>query len=255
MAKNKNDDIDELDESPKEGGQLAGRLITFFTVVFIVLIFLLIFALCIKFDVGGFGSSVLTPLLKDVPVVNKILPDSGNETYSEAYSYNNLADANAKIKELQKQIDDLTSVNDSKDTVISDLESEVKRLETFETQQKNFEKLKREFDEKVVFTDNAPDITEYQKYYESIEPDNAADIYQRVIEQIQHNEKVTEQADMYAKMDPAQAASVLEIMTSGDLDLVCQIISAMKPAASAEILANMDPATAAKITKRTTMSD
>ena len=27
-----------------------------------------------KMDVGGFGSNVLTPILKDVPVINKILP-------------------------------------------------------------------------------------------------------------------------------------------------------------------------------------
>lgn len=253
MAKKKTETMDEMEESQKES--TASRLISVLTVIFIILIWLLVFAVCIKLDLGGFGSNVLTPLLKDVPVVNKILPDTGDETYSEAYSYNNLADANAKIKELKKQIDDLNSVNDSKDTVISDLESEIKRLETFEAQQKNFEKLKREFDEKVVFTDNAPDIAEYQKYYESIDPDNAADIYQQVVEQIQFNERVTEQANTYAKMDPAKAASVLEIMTSGDLDLVCQIISAMKPAASAEILANMDPATAAKITKRISMPD
>lgn len=38
----------------------------------IILIWLGIFVALIKLDVGGFGSKVLTPVLKDVPVINKI---------------------------------------------------------------------------------------------------------------------------------------------------------------------------------------
>lgn len=38
----------------------------------------------VKADVGGFGSTVLAPALKDVPVLSKILPDSGNITASES---------------------------------------------------------------------------------------------------------------------------------------------------------------------------
>ena len=48
----------------------------FFVTLIIILIWLAIIVLLIKCDVGGFGSSVLAPVLKDVPYVNKILPDS-----------------------------------------------------------------------------------------------------------------------------------------------------------------------------------
>ena len=67
----------ELAEEEEGGG-----FFTFLATVAIIAVWLGIVCLIIKLDVGGFGSGVLTPLLKDVPVVNKILPDetTGNVT-------------------------------------------------------------------------------------------------------------------------------------------------------------------------------
>lgn len=64
--------------------------------ILIIAIWLGIFAVFVKADVGGFGSTVLAPALKDVPVLSKILPDSGNITASESTEtagYTNLDDA------------------------------------------------------------------------------------------------------------------------------------------------------------------
>ena len=41
----------------------------------IIAVWLVILCVLIKFDVGGFGSSVMYPIFKDVPVINNILPD------------------------------------------------------------------------------------------------------------------------------------------------------------------------------------
>ena len=43
--------------------------------IMIVITWLSVMCLLIKCDVGGFGSKVLRPVLKDIPVINKILPD------------------------------------------------------------------------------------------------------------------------------------------------------------------------------------
>ena len=64
----------ELAEQEAEFEQGGSNIPIFLTTVAIVGIWLLILCVLIKLDVGGFGSSVLTPILKDVPVVNKILP-------------------------------------------------------------------------------------------------------------------------------------------------------------------------------------
>ena len=63
---------DATEEEEGGGSKIA---VAAATVVFIV-IWLAILALIIKMDVGGFGSTVLHPILKDVPYLNKILPET-----------------------------------------------------------------------------------------------------------------------------------------------------------------------------------
>ena len=50
------------------------------------------FALLVKLDIGGFGTT-LRPLLKDVPIVNKVLPVLTDEELAEEenYPYDSLA--------------------------------------------------------------------------------------------------------------------------------------------------------------------
>ena len=79
------------------------QIILMIIVLVIVAIWLAIFGLLIKLDVGGFGSGVLYPVLKDVPVLNKILPEPDQKETDSTY-YDNLADANARIKELEAQL-------------------------------------------------------------------------------------------------------------------------------------------------------
>ena len=64
------EDNDDLET--EEGGKKKGKGTTAIIAAFIVVIWIAIFALLVKLDVGGFGSSVLYPVLKDVPVLNKI---------------------------------------------------------------------------------------------------------------------------------------------------------------------------------------
>lgn len=64
------------------------------------------FALLVKLDVGGFGSSVLYPVLKDVPVLNKILPNVSDNSLSSnsGDTYSTLQEAIDRINELENSI-------------------------------------------------------------------------------------------------------------------------------------------------------
>ena len=128
------------------------------------------------------------------------------------------------------------------------MQAEIDRLKTFEDNQTYYEELKKKFDEEVVYTDNAPDIEEYKKWYEEMNPDNAADIYQQVLLKINYTAQVKAWAEAYSKMDAKSAAAILEEMT-GDINLVSDILNNMKSTQRAAILAAMDPVFAAKITK------
>lgn len=252
MAKNKNRNEMELDSEEKGGN----RIVTVLIAVLIVLIWLAIFALLVKFDVGGFGSGVLRPILKDVPIINKILPDVSDELLAEEndYEYSDIAKANAKIKELERQLESTQSFNSTNDSTILDLQAEVARLQVFEDNQLEYEKKLKEFNEEVVFAEQAPDIEEYKKFYEGIDPANAEEIYRQVIEQLAADELIQAQADRFAKMDPKVAAQTMQEMT-GDIKLVCKILKAMKPAQSATIMDEMDPLFNAKVVKRLSTLD
>lgn len=252
MAKKKKETMPGAEEEKR-----GSKVVTVIIALLIVFIWLAVFALLIKLDVGGFGSGILRPLLKDVPIVNLILPAGTDEELAEEenYEYTNLKDANEKIKELQLKLDANASEQYANSDYVADLKKEIERLQKFEDEQKEFRKRVKQFNREVVFGDKAPDITEYQKYYEGIDAQNAAQLYQMVIEQLQADQKVIDMADRYAKMDPASAAKVLELMTAGDLQLVCDILAQMKSNVSSQILAQMDTATAAKITKCMTLSE
>lgn len=67
---------EQMPEEEEEGGSKVAVIVA--TVIFIA-IWLAILALVIKMDIGGFGSTVLQPILKDVPYVNSILPATVQE--------------------------------------------------------------------------------------------------------------------------------------------------------------------------------
>lgn len=231
----------------KEGN----KVLTILIALLIVIIWIAIFGILIKMDVGGFGSGILRPILKDVPVINLILPDVGDSIIAEEnnYKYTSLEEANQKISELEAILAETSKSDDADSEAMAELQQEIDRLKVFEENQLAFEERVAEFDKKVVFAEAAPDIEEYKSYYEDINPTNAEEIYRQVVEQLQYSNAIKEKADIYRSMDPEAAAKILETMTA-DVTAVAQILLSMKPKESAAILAEMDNVVAAKITKK-----
>ena len=135
-------DNDDLDD--ENGGKKKSRLMTSLIAVSIVVIWIAIFALLIKLDVGGFGSTVLYPVLKDVPVLNKILPEVSDETLSSnsGETYSTLQEAINRINELENEVALYKKNSDANAETISNLTAEVSRLKTYEENQTYFETLK-----------------------------------------------------------------------------------------------------------------
>ena len=247
------DELDDLLDGQEEEKK-SNKLVIILVTILIVLIWLAIFVLLVKLDVGGFGSKVLYPVLKDVPVINKILPNASDEQIGidSKYPYTTLSEAIARIEELENEnlrLNEATAVNAQ---TIADLTSEVARLSPFEAYQKNYEVLKRQFDEQIVFgneyTGNyAADPDTYIEWYEKMDPENAAAIYQMAIEKRASSQVIVDLSKTYSKMKAAQAASILEEMT-GDEEKVASILANMSQANAAAILQNMNSTYAAKIT-------
>ena len=242
------EDNDDLET--EEGGKKKGKGTTAIIAAFIVVIWIAIFALLVKLDVGGFGSSVLYPVLKDVPVLNKILPNVSDNSLSSnsGDTYSTLQEAIDRINELENSIAVYKKNSDENAQTISNLTAEVERLKTYEANQTAFETLKKRFDNEVVYTDNAPDINEYKTYYESIDPENAEVLYKQVVEQITYDDEVQDYAKTYSQMKPKEAAAIFDTMTD-NLGLVSDILMCMGAQARADILGKMNAETAAKLTE------
>ena len=153
---------EESQEEEESGGSKLAVILA--TIVFIA-IWLAILALIIKMDIGGFGSTVLHPILKDVPVINKILPETEKEPVVDAqYPYTTLDEAIARIKELEVELSDTQSQSKGNSDYVSQLEAEVARLREFENEQSAFEEEKTKFYKEVVFNENAPDVDRISYY-------------------------------------------------------------------------------------------
>ena len=243
--------LDKKDNSLLNEEEGKGKLSTILIAILIIFVWLLFFAALIKFDVGGFGSSVMRPLFKNVPVINKILPDATTEeAVSGDYPYKSLADAISYIKELEVEIQkDKDTIKTDKEK-IAELEGEVKRLKEFENNQLALQKEKEEFYNEVVFGDKALSYDEYKKYYESIDAENAEKLYKEVIAQYLQDKKYDELALAYTSMKPKKAAAALYEMT-GNLETVVAILEKMETGPRALILdalSDLDPIFCGKIT-------
>lgn len=237
----------EMPEEEEDGGSKVAVIIA--TIIFIA-IWLAILALVIKMDIGGFGSTVLQPILKDVPYINKILPETiqEEEPVDAQYPYTTLSEAIDRIKELEVELSNAQKQTQGNSDYVAQLEAEVERLKGFESAQSEFEEQKTEFYKEVVFNENAPDISEYRAYYESIDPANAEVLYKQVIQQEEADDQIQDYVNTYASMKPKQAAALMEKMTD-NLKLVAKILNNMDTDSRAKIMDAMDSEIAARLTK------
>lgn len=249
-------------------GDNAGGFATIAITLIIILIWLAIMALLIKLDVGGFGSDVLAPLIKDVPYLNLILPEGSYEkkkpevteitvdttvdgtVTGDTGSITTLEDANAYIKRLEKALQSEMEENSAYAAQIEKLEAEVARLEPFERQQKEFYEQREQFYNEIVYGENTPDPTVFQQYYEMIDPDTAASIYQKVVQGGVDDAAISAFASTYSGMKAKSAAAIFdEMVNENQIELVSKILAKMTTEQRSDILAAMDKPNAAKLTQ------
>ncbi|MGN0506783.1 MAG: hypothetical protein ACI4FZ_09485 [Lachnospiraceae bacterium] len=237
----------EEQRESKESG-VGSKILTALIIMLILFIWLAILALLIKFDVGGLGSRTLRPILKDIPVINRILPAISEEeqAYENAYPYKSLAEAVERIKELEETTDKLMEENEDYAARQLEMQREIDNLQHYEEEWETYLKLKEEFDRNIVFGEKAPSTEEYIKWYETMNPKTAAAIYEELMTEKKYDTAIQEKADYLSKMKADAAAAILEEMTS-DLDLVCDLLECMKQSQVTDILSKMDSLYSARI--------
>ncbi|MCF8018467.1 MAG: hypothetical protein K9L62_03590 [Vallitaleaceae bacterium] len=212
-----------------------------------LLVLAIALAALIKFDVGGLGTTVIGPVIKDVPVLNMILPKMPevSEEDVEAYNFETVEEAVEILKITEKMLMEKSEEAENIGEQLSDLTAEVERLRIFEANQVQFQEDKAQFDELLATT---PAAIVYTEWFEKMYPENAVALYESMIGEVVFDETLKETVDIYQNMKPAQAAPVLESMSITQMDQVAAIIKGVSPDQAAKIMGLMEPRTAARIT-------
>ena len=180
-----------------------------------------------------------------------ILPgnkDTDGNIATDNGGYTNLQAATDQIKSLELQLQQAQSENLSLQEEITNLKAENVRLQEFEDKQVEFQRIKTEFFENVVYAENGPGAEEYKKYYEAMDPATAEYLYKQVVAQLEEDKAIQDYAAAYSSMKPKSAAAIFEQMTD-NLNLAARILKTMSAESRGDILAAMDPEIAAKLTK------
>ena len=230
------------------GEGIGSKILLAFVTLLIIVIWLGIIVLLIKLDVGGFGSTVLRPILKDVPYLNMILPEEEEEVGTE-YQFETIEDAIARIKELEAMLDAEIANGDVKAETILELQNTIAALSVYKEEQDEFERIKEKWYEEVIFGTEGVEYEWYKAYYESIDPENAEALYMQVVKQYVYDETVKAYVATYSSMQPKAAAAIFDKMVEdGKTKRVCSILLNMDVQSKADILAKMDPENAATLT-------
>jgi flagellar motility protein MotE (MotC chaperone) len=161
-----------------------------------------------------------------------------------------MEDALAYIKRLEKALQSEMEQNSALTAENEKLKAEVARLEPFEQQQKTFYEEKAKFYEEVVYGDNAPDAEQYQAYYEMIDPDNAARIYEKIKQDEADDAAIQAFAKTYSGMKAKKAAEIFdEMVEENQIELVAKILAKMSVDNRGSILAAMTKEHSAKLTQ------
>ena len=248
ISRRENELLDEEDDA----GGLSIAMVT----IIIIVIWIAILALLIKLDVGGLGSTVMRPLIQDVPVLNAILPAESslgsnvatNVEEDPYMGFNSLDEAVAYIRQLEREMAELKNNSGNDSARVEALETEIDRLKTFEKAQVDFQRIKDEFYNEDIYAENGPGLEAYKKYYEYIDPEKAEALYQQVIKQVEADKEMEDYVAAYSAMKPKEAAQIFEAMTD-NLALAARILENMDSDSRGKILGAMDKDVAAKITK------
>ncbi len=251
-AKKRAKEIAAMEAGIEEEEERGGGSVFAVTFV-IVIIWIAILCLVIKLDLGGFGSSVLRPILKDVPVLNLILPDADETVVDDEEGgtyggYSDLKEAVDRVHELELELERAKVNDDVNSEDITAMKAEIERLKTFEDAQLEFQRIKNEFYEEVVYADKGPGLDAYKKFYESMDPSTAEYLYKQVALQLEETKEIKDYAKAYSEMKPKEAAAIFEMMTD-NLELVARILGVMDATDRGKILGVMNSEIAAKITK------
>ena len=209
--------------------------------------------------------------IKDVPVLNKIIPlkeDLGGiEEELNSYSHNKLLkytlnlyrqnEINKKeVEALKEEVikwsgEDGEAIKESYDKMnkeLNDALDEIIRLKEYETEYVKLKKSK-EAQDRAIAIDNT---STYRDYFETLYANEAKEIYELVVEQEKYDKDFSNYVSAFSEMDTKKAALVIEQLARTDFDVVIKLVNNLEADVASDILSEVDTAYASMIKKSIT---
>lgn len=232
------------DVEKKKGGKVVLTLFVLLTVLFVG------FIAAVKFDVLGLGNNFMRPLVGNIPVINLILPPikeaaATSAENGEAYNFETIEAAVESLKLTEKMLMEKSEEAEKVYEQISLLEQEILRLKAFEDGFVEFEASKQLFYEEVAKASGEQNFT---TWYETMNPTIARSMYEELILKGINEEELASLILMYGAMKPANAAPILEIMASTQINMVASILKGVEAKQAGAILSAMNTDVAANLT-------
>lgn len=248
----------------KDGSKKKSKFFTVFMVildiVIIIAAFFAVFYFIFYNNIGGVTEKYYSTV-KGIPLLNLALPeppDPLNPKYmTQAEIREKYIEFKKENEELKKQLEqsnakaaELSYYKDNYDKLTQDAGAKLEDLDQREAavieKEKQLEELQKKVEEMVANGDREG----FREFFESIDPENAAAIYEAILEKQQIDENVKKFAQVYAEMDEDSAAAVFEQLGTSKLDMIAETLKAMNRKDASEIIQSMSPDFAARVTEK-----
>jgi flagellar basal body-associated protein FliL len=244
----------------KKKSKFVTILMIILDVVIIAAAFGAVFYFIFRNNIGGVTDKYYTTI-KNIPVLNLALPQA-NDPLDPKYMTpkeirNKYIEYKAENEQLKKQLEEaekkaeeLQVFKDDHDKMEQTVQTALQSLKMREVavteKEKEIGEQKAKLDEAIANSDTEA----FREYFETIDPDNAAQIYEAVVVKEQTDANVKKFAQVYAQMDPASAAAIFEQMGTSKLDMITETLKAMNKDDASGILEAMTTEFAAKVTEK-----
>jgi hypothetical protein len=215
--------------------------------ILVLLVLLALIVAVLGFNVFDLRDRYILPYLRSAPLIGSMIPAATPipEDSPEGYAAMSPEEIANTITALNYQIEKLQAdLKTAQDQNTQDAGT-IAALRGYESQIEAYRQTKALFDEMVA----SGNPRGYADFYQSISPENADRIYQDTISSLQFSADDKKLANIYANLDPSNAAAAITELMGGSTDLALRILRNLDTVMLADILSEMTPANVAVITR------
>lgn len=252
------DDDQDIDSGEQDGylmdNRSKGSKAPIIIIIVVVLLIGGIAALLIT-NVGNIRDQRVLPLLRAIPFVGNIIPD-GDVQYEYVYVDGELVAVRVEPDETvpAEEIGDIVALREELEAaqaalaqaqaLNSQYEETVRTLQTYRDFITLYRERQQRFDEMIALGD--PDA--FAAFYEEVEPDNAARLFQQIRAVREVDREFRRYARTYTEMNTDEAAAVFTLLLTQNPGLLIRILETFNTDQRAEVFNEMEAQYVAIIT-------